>query len=153
MWGVQAVQQLHMALENRRYDWRWLAGSLQLSLKGQCDALLPANSPAFGLVPEPTPSNLAGVLTAARQKFLTTQRACLSRSRSPVPAGMVTPNEKDEINEIIDAELYHSALDEVIKQKGEPIDYEEVIYTCRIVHALGEELPQNLLELERGPVR
>jgi hypothetical protein len=38
-------------------------------------------------------------------------------------------------------------LDEVIKQKGEPIDYEEVMYICRVANALGEELPQNLLEL------
>jgi hypothetical protein len=52
------------------------------------------------------------------------------------------------MNEIIDAEFFRAALDEVIKQKGEPIDYEEVMYICRVAHALGEELPQNLLELD-----
>ena len=147
LWGVQAVQQLHMALENRRYDWRWLAGSLQLSLKPM-DALLPSNAPAFGVVPEPTPSILFGILTAARRSSLQLKGFAYRHTDRLFQLEWAHQSEKPTMNEIIDAEFFRAALDEVIKQKGEPIDYEEVMYICRVAHALGEELPQNLLELD-----
>ena len=147
LWGVQAVQQLHMALENRRYDWRWLAGSLQLSLKPM-DALLPVNAPAFGVIPEPTPSNLFGILTAAKQNSFQLKGLAFRQADHLFQLEWAHQSEKPAMNEIINAEFYRAALDEVIKQKGEPIDYEEVMYICRVAHALDEELPQNLLELD-----
>ena len=149
LWGVQAVQQLHMALENRRFDWRWLASSLQLSLKPM-DTLLPANAPAFGVIPEPTPSNLFGILTAARQSSFQLKGLAFRQADHLFQLEWTHQGENPTMIEIIDAEFYRAALDEIFKQKGEPINYEEVIVACRIAHALGEELPQNFLELEEN---
>ena len=147
LWGVQAVQQLHMALENRRYDWRWLAGSLQLSFKSM-DAWLPGNAPAFGVIPEPTPSNLFGILTAARGSSLRLKGLSYRQADHLFELEWVHQSEKPAINEIIEADIYRTAIVEAIQQKGEPINYEEVMVVCRIAHALSEELPHNLLELD-----
>jgi hypothetical protein len=147
LWGAQAVQQLHSALENRRHDWRWLAGSLQLSLKPM-DGLLPANAPAFGIVSEPTPSNLFGILTAARQSSFHLKGLAFRQAEHLFQLEWTHQSENTEMDGFIEIDLYRAAVEDFIKQKGEPVNYEELIYACRISHALSVTLPQNLLELE-----
>jgi hypothetical protein len=112
------------------------------------DELLPANAPAYGIISEPTPSNIFGILAAARQSSFHLQGLSFRQSEHLFQLEWTHQSEKTEMERFTDIELYRAALEDFIKQKGEPVNYEELIYACRISHALSETLPQNLLELE-----
>ena len=90
LWGVQAVQQLHMALENRRYDWRWLAGFAATFIKDhRCTTA--CQLACLWIDPRTHPIQPGWSPDCCKTKFLRVQRACLHKGRSPFPTGMVTP--------------------------------------------------------------
>jgi hypothetical protein len=149
LWGVQAVQHLHQSLENRRYDWRWLAGSLQLALR-QADILLPENGLAFGVINDATPSNLFAILCAARTSQLKLKGIAFYHAKQLAQVEWVHSRTQEKTAEGMDASTYADTIQEAVRQKGEPLSNEEVMIVCRIQHALREKLPENLLELDEN---
>ncbi len=69
LWGRDAVQPLHSALERRRYDWHWHAAALHQALLPLSKNLSPG-TPVLGLIPELGPGFFSAAVVAAESAGL-----------------------------------------------------------------------------------
>jgi hypothetical protein len=69
LWGKEAVQPLHSALERRRYDWHWHAAALHQAL-APLSKNLPSATPVLGLIPELGPGFFSAAVVAAESAGL-----------------------------------------------------------------------------------
>lgn len=149
LWGVKAVENLRRSLENRRYDWRWLAGSHQLALQ-QVKTLLPEDGAAFGILNDSSPSYLFAAMTAARSCQLSLKGIALRQARQITQFEWRRQSNMEVGGKSPDFQEYAKMIHEAMRLKGEPLSNEEVMTVCRIQHALMEKLPANLLELDEN---
>jgi len=149
LWGMQAVQHLRQSLENRRYDWRWMASSLQQALR-QTDMFLAEGELAFGIAHDPAPSSLFAILCAARNCHLKLQGIAIRQTKPYAQLEWVHTREQEKMETGMDINEYPKIILEAMRLKGEPLNHNEVMTICRIQHALREELPANLLLLDEN---
>lgn len=64
LWGREAIGPFKSVLRRRRYDWAWHCTALQSALENLA-AILPAETPFFGLIGEAEPGFLSAALIAA----------------------------------------------------------------------------------------
>lgn len=149
LWGVKAVEHLRRSLENRRYDWRWLAGYHQLALQ-QVNTLLAKDGTVFGILNDSSPSYLFAVMTAARSCQLNLKGIALRQARQITQFEWRRQADLKDESKSPDFQDYAKILREAMRLKGEPLSNEEVMTVCRIQHALMEKLPDNLLQLDEN---
>lgn len=149
LWGVKAVEHLRRSLENRRYDWRWLAGSHQLALQ-QVKTLLPEDGAVFGILNDSSPSYLFAAMTAARSCQLNLKGIALRQARQITQFEWRHQADREGESKAPDFQDYAKMIREAMRLKGEPLSSEEVMTVCRIQHALMEKLPSNLLDLDEN---
>lgn len=149
LWGVKAVEHLRRSLENRRYDWRWLAGSHQLALQ-QVNTLLPEDRAVFGILNDSSPSYLFAAMTAARSCQLRLQGIALRQARQVTQFEWRQQTSREDEGISPDFQDYAKMIREAMRLKGEPLSSEEVMTVCRIQHALLEKLPANLLKMDEN---
>lgn len=147
LWGVKAIEHLRRSLKNRRYDWRWLAGTHQLALR-QVNHLLSEGRPVFGILNDSSPSYLFAVLTAARSCQLSLKGIALRQARHITQFEWRYDPKQEAESKSPDFQDYARMMREAMRMKGEPLSSEEVMTICRIQHALMEKLPANLLEMD-----
>ena len=149
LWGVKAVEHLRRSLENRRYDWRWLAGSHQLALQ-QIKTLLPEAGAVFGILNDSSPSYLFAAMIAARSCQLSLKGIALRQARQITQFEWRRQTNQEDEGKSPDFQDYAKMMREAIRMKGEPLSSEEAMTVCRIQHALMEKIPANLLELDEN---
>ena len=143
LWGTEAVQSVHGALDRRRYDWRWLAGTLQQILQPiQND--LPLKAPFFGLAPDPTPANLYAIISSARSCQFTLQGIAYRQDDHLFQLEWRNTQEKENNYSKPPSLQYRETIKEAIQERGEPLTYAEIQYLCLCAHALANKLPDHL---------
>ena len=146
LWGSNAVEHVHGALERRRYDWRWLAGMLQLILKPVQQAL-PAGSPAFGLISEPTPANLFAIIASAKSCQFLLEGLSYRSQEELFQLHWRTLQENPADHPGSEEDAIRASIENLIKMRGEPVGYEDMLYASLIDNALHGQLAENLPSL------
>ncbi len=152
LWGYQAVKHVRSGLARQRYDWHWYAGALHTSLK-PLHNILPDSCPIFGMAPESTPANLYAI-TATAKSNLWELKGLAYRFEDKLFQMHWNKGEKSiqNPNEPTISD-YRLAIEELIKQRGEPVSYEELLNICLLTRALRMGLPSDLQALREDELR
>lgn len=143
LWGPKAIKHVHGALERRRYDWHWLAGMLQLIFK-PVQQSLPEGSPALGLISEPTPSNLFAINASAKSCHFLLHGLAYRPQDELFQIQWRTVKEKPVDHRGTEEDAIRTSIENLIKMRGEPVGYEDILYASLIDNALHSQLPDNL---------
>jgi hypothetical protein len=149
LWGLPAVERLRQSLEYRRYDWRWMAGSLQTALQ-QNELLLPGEGKLFGVIDEASPSSLFAIQCAARRNQMKLDGMAMRSGKQFTQLQWVLDRNMESDGKGINGDDYANIILVAMSQKGEPLDNDEVMTICRMQHALCENLPADLHELNEN---
>jgi len=122
LWGRDAVEPYKIALRRRRYDWAWNATALHAAFSHLFE-LLPLGTPFFGLLPEPEPSFMTSVLTAAGAAGFDLKSVALRTEHDPMQIIWARGEHlKRETNQP-DVEVVRDAILLHLTERGEPASY------------------------------
>lgn len=147
LWGMPAVERLRHSLEIRRYDWRWSAAGMQTTFR-QSEILLSGEGKVFASLHDPSPSSLFACICSARTSHLKLKGIAMREEKEF--AELEWAVDKNETGKGIgmNTAAYSKIILRAMEQRGEPLDTDEVMSVCRLQHALNENLPANLQELD-----
>ena len=122
LWGSEAVEPFKIALRRRRYDWAWNATALNAAF-GHLFDLLPADTPIFGLLPEPEPSFLTSALTAASASGFELTSLALRTEHDPVQLMWTRAKSSPHNTNAQDVNDVRKAMYDHLLERGEPASY------------------------------
>ena len=146
LWGHQAVQRMRPALERQRYDWHWLAGSIQAAFK-PIKNILAEHAPIFEICPESTPANLFAILAATKDSKLNLKGLAYQPEQQQFQVQWI--NEPSPVLPTINSlePIYREIIQESLREYGEPLDFDDIFYRCLILRAGFTDLPEGLSAL------
>ena len=122
LWGREAAEPFKVALRRRRYDWGWQAAALHAALHHVFD-LLPLSTPFFGLLAEAEPGFMSATLMAASTAGFDLRAQAMRTAHDPIQLlwqrGERLPRER----EVVSLEVIREAMQEHLKELGEPAVY------------------------------
>ncbi len=143
LWGREAVQPLHSALERRRYDWHWHTSALQQALS-PLSKNIPTSTPVLGLIPELVPGFFSAAVIAAEGAGLHLTNVALqtddefAQIQWNIEGGVSTPGDPDAWENLI--EQGSAAL---FKSRHEPAPYLPLFAATLTNLAYSRALPFN----------
>ncbi len=143
LWGQEAVQPLHSALERRRYDWHWHAAALHQALAPLSKNLPPA-TPMWGLIPEVGPGFFSAAIVAAESAGLHLSRCTIQVDDEiaqvywNVVGKPLAPDSADAWEKQVES----GAID-FLKARNEPAPYEPLYAAALANLAYSGVLPLN----------
>lgn len=140
LWGKEAVEPYRVALRRRRYDWAWSATALHATFS-HLNELLPDGVPMFGILPEPEPSFVTSVMTAAFVAGFEVTSVAVRTEHDPVQI-LWKSTSKPKPNPF-DVDGLRSALLEYLITRGEPTGYLHVHTAGLVALAEAKALKQN----------